>query len=322
MSRRKIGLIDVDNWKHLEKCFPNLPLMKISSYCKGKGYSVEWYNEQCRYDVVFLSKVFSFTKDYDKKINSKKIIRGGTGYAIFVKDGKEWLDNDKNNNLTDKIEHVYPDYDLYGIKDVAYGFMSRGCPRGCSFCHVGEKEGKKSYKVADLSEFWKGQKNIKILDPNILACPDWKELLQQLIDSNSWVDFTQGIDIRLMNAEKYEMMTKMKIKHIHFAWDRYEDGEIIKHKMKMFKKYTNWARNKITVYILVNYDTTIEQDIERVNFCRKIGFNPYVMRYNKESIPRGHVINSLARYANNKRIFWLCPSFEQYMEDIKVGLWV
>lgn len=70
------------------------------------------------------------------------------------------------------------------------------------FCIVAEKEGKKSRKVADLSSFWNGQKNIVLLDPNLFACKEWEELSQQLIDSKAWIDFSQGCDIRIMTPEK------------------------------------------------------------------------------------------------------------------------
>ena len=70
-------------------------------------------------------------------------------------------------------------------------------PRGCDFCIVARKEGTRSEKVANLSEFWRGQKNIILLDPNMFACRDWKELSEQLIASGAYVDFSQGCDIRL-----------------------------------------------------------------------------------------------------------------------------
>lgn len=200
--------------------------------------------------------------------------------------------------------------------------MSRDCPRGCLFCHVCAKEGCKSYKVADLSEFWNGQKNIELFDPNTFACPDWKDIVQQLIDSGAAVDFNQGVDIRMMTPEKIEMLMKVKTKHIHFAWDRYQDKELVVPKFREFKEMTSWGRNKVTVYILTNFDTTIEQDIERVVFCREMNFCPYIMRYNKEQIKNGSEINKLARWVNNKIIFWQCPTFEQYKSDIKKGLWM
>lgn len=139
-----VGLIDVDGHN-----FPNLPLMKISAWHKKRGDVVKWYNPICDsfprppLDRVYMSKVFTFTPDFPYFINAKEVIQGGTGYSY--PDGGKPLDPE--------IEHIYPDYSLYGITDTAYGFLTRGCPRNCDFCIVGKKEGLKSHKVADLSEF-------------------------------------------------------------------------------------------------------------------------------------------------------------------------
>ena len=316
-----IGLIDVDNWNNLQKCFPNLALMKLSTHHRLGGDSVEWYNHDKHYDIVYMSKVFSFSKEPYRNINATGVLRGGTGYNIHLKNGVEVFDYINHFELPYDVEHSFPDYSLYGIHDTAYGFTSRGCPRNCEFCHVGCKEGLKSYKVADLSEFWNGQKYIELLDPNTFACKDWKDIVQQLIDSGAAVNFNQGVDIRIMTPEKIEMLMKVKTKHIHFAWDRYQDKDIILKQFKMFKELTNWGRSKVTVYILTNFDTSIEQDIERVMYCRDFDFCPYIMRYDKEHIKKGSEINKLARWVNNKRIFWSCNSFEQYKTDLKNGMW-
>ena len=138
-----IGLVDVDNHN-----FPNLALMKISAFHKQKGDNVEWANALFgEYDIVYKAKVFTFTVDEDVCYNAKSIICGGTGY-------------DMTSKLPAEIEHIYPDYELYNINDTAYGYLSRGCPRGCDFCIVGKKEGKNSIKVADLREWWNGQKTL------------------------------------------------------------------------------------------------------------------------------------------------------------------
>lgn len=156
--------------------------MKISAYHKKMGDSVDWYDAMFsgHMDKVYLSKVFSFTEDYIYPIDADVVERGGSGYCIHLVDGKEVFDQSKNKELPYEIEHIYPDYSLYPslTKDTAFGFLSRGCPRGCDFCIVGKKEGRCARKVADLSEFWDGQKNIVLCDPNILACRDCEDLLQ------------------------------------------------------------------------------------------------------------------------------------------------
>lgn len=313
----KIGLIDLDyNGK-----FPNIPLMKLSAWHKLKGDQVYWYSPFDFYDIVYVAKVFSFTEDWKEPINAEKVIRGGSGYNIRRKNGIEyWSESDTYmQRLPDEVEHIYPDYELYPTLtiDTAFGFLSRGCPRGCSFCHVAEKEGKKSQKVADLSEFWNGQKRIVLCDPNLLACKDWKPLIQSLIDSGAYVDINQGIDARMMTREKAKMITQLKIWKIHFAWDRYQDGTKILPRLKIFReeweKRKKWSENNKIVYTLVNFDTTKEQDLERIYKLRELGYWAYVMTYDKEHCT-DQFYKDLARWVNNRFIFAVCKTFEEYIK--------
>ena len=305
----KIGLIDVDGHN-----FPNIPLMKLSAWHKQQGDHVEWYLPLIsgHMDRVYLSKVFSFTPDYEFFIDADEVIKGGSGYAIAFVDGREIYDKSKDQPLSPEIEHIYPDYSIYGITETAYGFLSRGCPRQCDFCHIKDKEGIRSHKVADLSEFWRGQKKICLLDSNILACCEWRDLLGQLIDSRAIVDFNQGLDIRLMTDEKAEMISQIKVERLHFAWDRYQDKDAIIPRLKTFAEHSRLNSRKIMVYCLCNFDTTIEQDLDRIYTLRNLGFSPYIMLYNKESIPRGHILRKMQRWCNNQFVFWSTETFEEY----------
>jgi len=294
----KIGLIDVDGHN-----FPNLALMKISAWHKAQGDQVEMFFPMSHYDKVYMSKVFDFTPDFETVINADEVIYGGTGY-------------DLQNKLPDEIEHIYPDYSLYGIKNTAYGYLTRGCPRGCGFCIVGKKEGLKSYKVADISEFWRGQREIKLLDPNLLACKDNIELLQQLIDSGAWIDFTQGLDIRLITEEAIDKIKQLKIKMIHFAWDYMKYSDVIIKNLKHFKEATNIDMRKARVYVLTNYDTTHEEDVYRIYKLKELGYDPYLMIYDKQNAPKR--LRKMQRWVNNKFIFrsGQAETFEDYLRGV------
>lgn len=296
--------------------------MKLSAWHKQQGDEVMWYEPLFHsygepLDKVYMSKVFSFSHDYQYCINAKEVVKGGSGYCIRLKDCKEVFDKSKDIELPYEIEHIYPDYSLYNITDTAYGFLTRGCPRGCNFCHVACKEGLKSHKVADLSEFWRGQKNIVLCDPNILACKDSNDLLQQLIDSKAWIDINQGLDIRLMTEDRARLIKQMKIKELHFAWDRYEDKDIVVPKFKMFKEVTGIDIRKLIVFVLCGFDTTIEQDLERIYTLRDLGYWAYVMLYDKEHIPKGHKLRKMARWVNSRFIFAKCEKFEDYLSNYK-----
>lgn len=313
----RIGLVDVDGHN-----FPSIPLMKLSAWHKQQGDTVEWYDQLFHstgkpFDKVYMSKVFSFTPDFPYYVNAKEVIKGGSGYCIRLENGKEIYDTAKDKLLPSDIETIYPDYSIYydiisEVKNTAYGFLTRGCPRGCEYCHVGCKEGRKSYKVADLGTFWHGQKNIVLLDPNITACRDWKPLFQQLIDSNAWIDFSQGLDIRLMDRKKIKMLRQMKIKQVHFAWDKYQDKKEIVPKFKEFKELTGWDKRKLSVYVLINFNTTIEQDLDRIYTLRDLGYWPYVMVYNKENTKPGDTVRRMQHWVNMRSVFEKVKRFEDY----------
>lgn len=309
----KVGLIDVDGYN-----FPNLPLMKLSAWHKKRGDSVEWYSPlwSGHKDRVYMSKVFSASDDFAYYVEADEIIKGGTGYAITLENGVERYDCTKDKPLPQEIEHIMPDYSLYNTES-AFGFLSRGCPRGCDFCHVKAKEGGHSYKVADLDEFWTGQKEIVLCDPNILACHDWSDLLDQLAQSRALVDFNQGLDIRLMTEKKAEALNKVRTKRIHFAFDRYQDADIILPRLKEFAEVTTRNVRSISVYVLCGFDTTLEQDLERVYALRSLGYSPYVMLYNKSRFDRDDPLRLLQDWVNNRIAFWACDKFENYRRSHK-----
>lgn len=212
-----------------------------------------------------------------------------------------------------QIEHIYPDYDLYGIKNNAIGFLTRGCPRGCKFCIVGEKEGLKSEKVADLREFWSGQKEITVMDSNLTACSDYSELMQQLIDSKAKVNFLQGLDIRFMTEEKAYLLGQVKTKMLHFAWDNYEFKTY--EKLKYFRQFFPVDDRRLRVYVLTNFNTTMEQNLERVYKLKEAGYDPFIMVYDKPNAPKE--IKRLQRWVNNKFIFRTCETFDEYLGGFK-----
>ena len=312
----RIGLIDVDAESRGKTTFPNLSLMKISSAHKALGDEVEWYSPFAeRYDKVYMSKVFGqeYSRDYPCAVNADEIIKGGSGYAISVVDGKEVYDRAKDMALPYSVEHAMPDYSLYGITDTAYGFLTKGCPRGCAFCHTAAMQGTKVRTVATLDEFWDGQKNIVLLDPNLTASPDCIEHLNVLAESKAYVDFSQGLDVRCLTDEKLDALNKVKWKRIHFAWDNPED-DLVPLFQKAKEKLQRWRKQTITCYILTNFNSTHEQDLRRIYAIRELGMQPDVRIYRKPTAPIE--TRKLQRWCS-PFIFWKCETFDEYQGGTK-----
>ena len=297
----KVGLVDVDGHN-----FPNLVLMKLSAWHKRQGDSVHLLRPDDvllggdlfgGYDKLYAACVFTANAETARRLAEIGAEVGGTG-------------TDRTHTLPHKIEHIYPDYALYGDTATAYGFLTRGCPRACPFCIVADKEGRASRKVADLSSFWDGERHIKLLDPNLLAAAEHMELLGQLAASGAWVDFTQGLDARLLTEDNIKAINEIKVKMIHFAWDNPRD-ESIPRQLQFFAERTSiWDYRRRRVYLLTNYWSTHAEDVRRVYWLRENDYDPYVMVYDKSNAPRE--TRRLQRWVNNKLIFRSCQRFEDY----------
>ena len=298
--------------------FPSLPLMKLSAYHKARGDAVTMLRDPMeRFDIVYCSQVFHLPGV--KKIprldfypNADRVICGGTGYAITVENGKEIYRAKNDPPLPKGVEHVYPDYVLYPeyTKNMAYGFLTRGCPNGCGFCVVTGKEGAKSVQVAELGEFWRGQGTVKLMDANILACKDRERLIESLIESKASVDYTQGLDARYIDEEIATLLCKTKIKTAHFAFDLMKNEREITRGLTVFRSRFTGGDRDAKVYVLTNFDTSPAEDWYRVKRVIELGYQPDVRIYQKGTHSR--FITDLARWANNCRLYRSCR-FEDYV---------
>lgn len=273
----KIGLYDIDGK------IPNLALMKISAWHKKQGDETELFFplKSKLYDKVYASQIFT---------QSEPVYRynelGGPGT-------KDW-----SKILSDEVEHVYPDYSLYNYEQ-AMGFTTRGCIRNCPFCIVRQKEGR-IRENTDIYEFWKGQKELILLDNNILALPNhFKKIANQIIKEKIKVDFCQGLDVRLINEENANLLAKIRhLKNIHFAFDWIQIENQVKKGIKILNKAGIKSYN-LMFYVLIGYNSTEEEDLYRVELLRSLGAKPFTMPFNKND----RYQKNFARWVNHKAIF-------------------
>ena len=198
-----VGLLAVDSQ------YPNLALMKLSTWHKQQGDTVEWYNPLCRYDKVYMAKVFNFTPDYGYYVHADEVERGGTGY-------------DLKKTLPRQIDCIRPDYSIYPQIDsrTAYGFLTRGCPNRCRWCIVPKKEGRlKPYMDVDEIAV-DGRDNLILMDNNILASDYGLSQIEKIVRRKLRVDFNQGLDARLVTDDVARLLARVKwIKRIRFGCD-------------------------------------------------------------------------------------------------------
>ena len=352
----KVAIIDADILGRTNHRFPNLACEKTSAYWKDRGADVELkldYENIDQYDHVMISKVFTDTwvpewiseaVDMDKGTANlpPNINVGGTGFFF-----------DKSPNLPTEIEHHMPDYHLYDdwiqkevekkkkeykeknknfneqsflrqfkeYTDYSIGFVTRGCFRKCQFC-VNRKYNK-VITHSPLEEFYDpDRKKICLLDDNFLGCPNWKNILEELISIGKPFKFKQGLDERLLTEEKCKLLFSIPYDGDYtFAFDNIDDYKLIHQKLRLIRKHTN-ATN-IKFYVLVGFESTDVKDIrgmwKRVELLMRYKCLPYIMRYrDKNDQPweksefRGMYI-TMARWCNQPN-FFKKMSFREYCQ--------
>lgn len=285
-----VCLIDIDSK------IPNVALMKLSSHHKAQGDNVKLGYEPLfdRPDLAYASKIFDFTPDIDYWPECE-IVKGGPGYSL-----------EKRIELPE-YDRIIPDYSLYGC-DYAIGRFTRGCPNNCPWCIVPKMDGNDVRHVADLKDFWSGQKVVRLLDDNIMA--DHDEFIrdcEQLSKAGVRV-LWEALDIRHVNKETARALASVKhIKTIHFAWDGHSQDEAVPRGIAYLRD-AGIKPYRLMFYVLVGFNTGEAYDLDRIYTIRDLGANPFVMPYDKTD----RYQRDLARWCNNKAIFKTTDDFRDY----------
>jgi len=234
-------------------------------------------------DLIYSSKVFKSTDEYDYFPPNCEVFKGGSGHDLSIK-------------LADKIESIYPDYSLYNMKN-ATGFCSRGCNRSCGFCIVPLKEGK-LHPVADIHQFWNGQERLTLMDNNLAGDTEhFRLIIKQVIKHKIQTDFNQGLDIRLIDDEKAKMLSKVRLwdgYRLRFAWDSLDVEQDVMRGISVLTKYMK--PYKLMFYVLIGYDSTADEDLYRVEMLKSLGIRSFVMPFDRTS----EYQRDFARYVNGQ----------------------
>lgn len=285
----QIGIFDVDS------TIPNLALMKISAYHKERGDSVIPFLPVMNldsFDKIYASTIFD-DEDSDRRfLNLDRMEIGGSGW-------------DLKKNLPPEIERLRPDYSFYDYPH-SIGFTMRGCRFTCKFCVVPEKEGRPKSNNT-IEEIWTQRDSdfIVLLDNDFFGNPEWKERITEICRLGLKVNFSQGLNIRIITDEQCKALASVQFrtirnnkKRVHFAWDRFGDEKRIDAGIERVKA-AGIKPHHMVFYVLIGFDSTPEQDYYRVMKLRNLGMHPYVMPYNKKDLYQ----KRFARWVNMKAIF-------------------
>lgn len=265
----------------------NIALMKLARYHRDRGHDIGFHAPvfDCDSDILYCSKLFRFTADYEYQV-ARNIVKGGTGYDVKGK-------------LPEDIDSILDlDYSIYPDCDYSMQFFSRGCIRKCPFCVVREKEGR-IHPVIPMNLNPHG-KRIHVLDNNFFANPEWREAGRVLKSYGQPVDFSSGIDIRLFDEEQAIFLNELRLfKQVHIAWDnpRQRIDKKIQQAIKCIKPY------KLMCYVLIGYWSTPEEDLYRVERLRELGVAPFVMAFDRTN----RYQRDFQRWCNHKAIFGSVP---------------
>lgn len=287
----KIGIYAVDGG-----VYPNVALMKISAYHKERGDSVDWALPLESYDIVYESKLFTFRPAPSWQWMADRVVRGGTGYDISSK-----LPND-----IEQITDV--DWSLYSRSDFSVNFLSRGCIRNCPFCLVRRKEGY-IHPVPPLTVPHQAQW-VEILDNNFFANPNIDDAAQWVHDCGKPITL-HGVDVRMMTDDHYRILQSFKMHgRIHVAWDNPKD-KILPKIEHMTKFISPW---RIVCYVLVGFNSTIHEDLMRIQGLELIGVSPFVMVYRDytTNTEPDKLLKHLQRWCNRREVFNSC-TFNEYL---------
>jgi len=295
----KIALYDVDSK------IPNLALMKLCQFHKARGDDVVWYDPlfagDC--DKIYASKIFKFSDG--SLLDPERMEIGGSSVSL-------------SKELPEEVDSLPPDYTLYNYPH-NIGFLMRGCRFRCAFCIVPKKEGR-PVAHRTVEEIWTQRDSdfLVLLDNDFFGNPLWKDRIQEIKSLNLRVNFSQGINIRIITEEQAEALASVRFsnlggtkKQAHFAWDQFKDERLINRGIDRcvaagIKTY------QMAFFVLVGFDTTPEEDMYRVETLRSRGCDPYAMPYDRSDPYQ----KAFCRWVNHKAIFKSVP-WETYRVNAK-----
>jgi hypothetical protein len=212
-----------------------------------------------------------------------------TGYktinGLLNKKGKINIRDD------DKIDNLVPDYGIldtisykYISSDAYFCYSTRGCVRNCPFCAVPQIEPEFNNYISVKDQIDKvakkhgEKKDLLLLDNNILASPCFERIINEIKDAGfekgakfngkkRYVDFNQGVDLRLLTRKKMKILSEIAIKPLRIAFD---DIKLKDRYIKAVELAAECELYNLSNYILFNFNDTPKDFYERLKINIKL----------------------------------------------------
>jgi len=233
----------------------NLALMKLSTYHKKAGDEVKLNMPLWPADYRYGSYIF----ENSTRFSADSI--GGIGMYPKTK-------------LPDEIEKLKPDYSLFNL-DHSLGYTFRDCYRKCPFCKVPLlPQNLLHHSIWDFHE--KRFDTIELLNNNTFFDTLWEYTFKEIYEAKLKI-IEHGMDLRLLDDYKAWWIKRLRWEsQPKFAWDRMKDEKEIIEGLKLLQRY----KVNAMIYVLMGFDTTLEQGLYRCEIINSMGFDPFPMLYN------------------------------------------
>jgi len=279
--------------------YPPLGLLKLATYHKKKGASVELKRGVSRDiseqpNIIYVTSLFTWAwepvwkaiQSYSRLFPDSELWLGGL-YASLMPEHAA-LSGIKPDHIFKGIfwdaENLRPDYSLVPKWNKKVGgsivFASRGCVRSCKYCAVPELEGSLcAIKKSIRKLIWPGHKRVIFFDNNFFANPSWESVLKEVEELDLRVDFNQGLDARLLSEKIAERISQLKIdRFVRLSYDYPQMKSHVKKAVEILKLHGINGRN-ILVYALYNFTDSPKDLFERIRDILSWGAVCYPMQY-------------------------------------------
>ena len=195
----------------------------------------------------------------------------------------------------EKIDCILPDYSIvdrksnlllkysYPTNDSYITYATRGCIRKCKFCAVPiiEPIFTNSISIAKqvkaIKDNFGEKRHLLLLDNNILASEEFPRIIDEIksagfergakyiqtingknIYLSRYVDFNQGVDLRLLTKDKMKLLSEIAIKPLRIAFDDIKYKNIYIEKVRLAAEY---GIKTLSNYILFNFNQDTPEDL-------------------------------------------------------------